>query len=225
MIAVFDSSSLISLSQSCLINSLKELKEQSNALFVVPKSVFFEVVERPLKIKRFELNAIRIQKAVREGWLKVKTLDAEHSALAGEIGEKANHLLSIKGKPIKLIQRGETEALALTKQLGSQLLVIDERTTRTIIENPGQLKQLIERRRGKRASVNEKNSRELKKMFSGLNIVRSVELVALAFERSLIARELPKSRQALEAALYAVKYAGCAVSSAEIESFLSEAKT
>ena len=65
---------------------------------------------------------------------------------------------------------------------------------------------------------------KLKEMFSDLEIARSVDLVALAFERKLLGKELPQSKQALEAALYAVKYAGCAVSGNEIEHFLGTKK-
>ena len=224
MIAVFDSSSLISISQSCLINLLRGLKGQGNITFAVPKSVFLEVVENPLRIKRFELNAVRLQKAFEQGWLEVKALDSEHSALAEEIGAKANHLLYMDRKPITLIHRAEMESLALLKQLDSNLLVIDERTTRTIIESPKQIKGLIERRKNRSVDLNEKNADALQRMFSSLNIVRSAEFVALAFERKLLEADLPLSRQSLEAALYAVKYAGCAVSSAEIEKFMAGRK-
>ena len=221
MFVVFDASSLISMGQSCLINALKELKEQTGHNFVVPESVFFEVVERPLRIRRFQLNAVRSQKAIRDGWLEVKKLDKKHRELSKEIEVQANNIISVMGKPVKLIQRGEAEALALTKQLNSNFFVIDERTTRTIIENPQQLKQLIERRRHKQARLNQSNANYLKKMFSDLNIVRSVEMVALAFEKNLATAELPKTKQGLEAALYALKYAGCAVSGEEISEFLA----
>ena len=221
MFVVFDASSLISVGQSCLINTLKELKEKTGHDFVVPESVFFEVVERPLRIKRFQLNAVRSKKAVREGWLEVKKLDSRHRQLSKEIEVQANNIISVRGKPVKLIQRGEAEALALTKQLNAPFLVIDERTTRTIIENPQQLKSLIERRQHKQARLNQSNANYLKKMFSDLSIVRSVEMIALAFEKGLATAELPKTKQGLEAALYALKYAGCAVSGEEITAFLT----
>jgi predicted nucleic acid-binding protein len=223
VIAVMDSSSIISISQSCLIASLGGLSGKDNR-FVIPESVFAEVVEKPIQIKRFELNAVRIEKAVKEGWISVEALNARHSALAAEIKNKADSLFFIGGKPISLIHRGEAEALALTKQLGSSLLVIDERTTRSMLENPKQLKRLIERRRNKKVRLDEKNAVSFQKMFQELSIARSVELIALAFERNLIASDLPTSKQALEAALYAVKYAGCAVSSLEIEKFLAGVK-
>jgi|TARA_B100002003_G_C13964311_1_gene466948 predicted nucleic acid-binding protein len=224
VIAVFDTSSLISMSQSCLIASLKGLRNENENTFVIPESVYGEVVERPLKIKRFELNAVRVQKAVDEGWLEVKELNAPFRDMANKIADLANNMFFIKGKRLKLIQAGEIEALALLKQLNSNLLIIDERTTRAILESPMQLKRLIERRRNKKVNFKEENAAELKEMFPELDIARSVDLVALAFERKLLGEELPQSKQALEAALYAVKYAGCAVSGNEIERFLGSKK-
>ncbi len=221
MIAIFDASSLISMSQSCIINLLGELKQGDKNTFVVPESVYDEVVKRPLTIRRFELNAVRLQNVIDRGWLEIRNLDKEHLEFAREIDEKANQILFLRGKPIKLIQRGEIDALALTRQLGSNLLVIDERTTRTIIESPKKLKSLMERRRKTRLFLRTENSNALRNMFADLNIVRSIELVALAFERNLLGGELPRNKQALEAALYAVKYAGCAISHDEIDQFLS----
>jgi len=221
---VFDSSSLISLSQSCLIKAVKGLAESGNASFAVPQSVFFEAVQRPLQIKRFELNALRLKKAVQDNWISVEKLDSEHAGLTKEIEETANSMFYLNGRAIRLIQRGEAEALALTKQLSSKLLVIDERTTRTIIENPTQLKAIIERRRHKRVKMDGKKANRLREIFSGLSMARSVEIIALAFEKGLLEEELPKGKQALEASLYAVKFAGCAVSGMEIEKFLRERK-
>ena len=221
MIAVFDASSLISMSQSCLINILGDLQHEIGARFVVPESVYAEVVEKPINIKRFELNAVRIKKAVDEGWLEIKALDRIHQEQATEIDGIANQLFFIKGRPLQIVQRVEIDALALLDQLGSKLLVIDERTARSIIEDPARLKTIIERRKDRRVFLKKENADALRAMFPDLRIVRSVELVALAFEKGVAAKELPNDKQALEAALYAVKYAGCAVSRSEIEQFLS----
>ena len=74
---VFDSSSLIALSQTCLIELLAGLREKMKADFLIPAMVEQEVVARPLHIKRFELNAVRIKKAVDSGVFIVKELQSE----------------------------------------------------------------------------------------------------------------------------------------------------
>jgi len=215
---VFDASSLISVSQTCLVNILPLIGEKTGAEFVIPKTVFYEAVERPIAIKRFELNAIRIKKAIGDGGFKV--VGARDKALLRKISDAANNCFFIKGRAITLLQKGEIEALALIKELGAGGLAIDERTTRMLIESPGQLLRILEARRHASIEEDRRNSDVLGEMFQGLAIVRSVELIALAYELGLLQKELPKGEQSLEAALFAAKYSGCAVSSREIKMFL-----
>ncbi|MBT4596898.1 MAG: hypothetical protein HOC95_02870, partial [Candidatus Diapherotrites archaeon] len=61
---------------------------------------------------------------------------------------------------------------------------------------------------------------DFRKMFSNLKIFRSVDIIALAFEQDLFNGELDKGQLELEAALYATKFAGCAVSEKEIQDYL-----
>lgn len=215
---VFDASCLISVSQTCLIDILGGLKEKTGASFFIPLTVFQEAVQRPIAIKRFELNAIRIKKAIDEGWFKVS--EVEDKRLLGQISSIANNCFFIKDRPISLLQRGEIESLALVKQLKAEAFAIDERTTRMLIESPGQLQQIMQARRKIRIEQNRESAARLSEMFQGLEIVRSVELIALAEELGLLQEGLPKGKQSLEAALFAAKYSGCAVSSREIKMFL-----
>ena len=222
MNVIFDASTLISISQTCLVNLLRGLKREMNAEFVVPKSVFYEAVQRPISIKRFELNAIRIKKVIEENSFKV--MACKDKGLFDEIAGIANACFFIKGKPIKLLQRGEIEALAVIKEHGAEAIAVDERTTRMLIEAPKQLRKILQARRHKKIDIDRENVRRLGEMFKGLSIVRSVELIALANEFGLLQEELPKGSQSLEAALFAAKYSGCAVSSREINIFLNASK-
>lgn len=215
---VFDSSSLISVSQSCLVNVLGSLRDKMGAEFVVPQAVYREAVERPISIKRFELNAIRIKRGVEKGWFSVRAVKDQR--LFGEIDALANSCFSVRGKPVRLLQLGEVEALALVRELEADALVIDERTTRMLVESPNQLKKIMEARRRNSVSVEQRQVREFGNLFKETSIARSVELVALAFQLGILGEELPKGRQSLEAALFALKYSGCAVSSREINLFL-----
>ena len=215
---VFDSSSLIALSQSCLIDLLAGLREKMKADFLIPEMVEQEVVGRPLHIKRFELNAVRIKKAVDSGVFIVKELQGEQEAQ--RISGIANNCLFVAGRPIRLLQGGEIAALALALQENAAAFVIDERTTRMLIEAPRELLQLMQERYRQRISMQKEGVDALRSLFGGLNIIRSVELVALAEQNGLLQQVLPEGKQSLEAALYAVKYNGCAVSSREIDLFL-----
>jgi len=220
MKAVMDSSSLISISETCLMDVFGNLVEKTGADFFIPKTVEEESVLRPLKIKRFELNALRIKKAIQKKWIKVAGVDSTTRGEMNLIASIANNVFFSNEKAIKLIQAGEAEALALLKNLGANLLVVDERTTRMLIEKPMALKEFMERRQGIKIKVNEKNLGKFQEMFKGIAIVRSVELIALAFERGLVAGEIEQTKQALEACLFALKYRGCAVSAKEILDFM-----
>jgi predicted nucleic acid-binding protein len=215
---VFDASTLISVSQTCLVKILGGLKRKMGADFIVPESVFYEAVQRPIEIRRFELNAIRIKKVIEENGFSV--MQARDKSVVEAIESSANSCFLVKGRPIRLLQRGEIEALAIARETGAEALAIDERTTRMLIENPEQLRRIIQERRNIGIGIDGKKQKAFSSMFSGLTIVRSVELIALADEYGLLEEELPRGKQSLEAALFAAKYSGCAVSGKEITMFL-----
>ncbi len=217
---VFDSSAVISISEKCFIEILEKLANSSKAEFLIPRSVYYEIVEHPLQIKRFELNAIRIKKAVDSGWLKVMPRDEETQRQMQKIIETANNVFFANGKPINLIQEGEAEAFALAKKTGAKAIAIDERTARMLLEDPMRLKQRLERGIEKKIVFDNQKISELKKMLSGIEIVRSSELIALCFEKGFFADELGQTKQALEAALFAMKYSGCSVTEKEICDYL-----
>jgi predicted nucleic acid-binding protein len=217
---VFDSSAIISISEKCFIAILEKLAKNSNASFLIPQAVNYEIVEHPLQIRRFELNAIRIKKAVEKGWIKVMPRDQETQRQMQKLLETANNAFFIGDKPITLIQEGEAEALALAKEIGAKIVVIDERTARMILEDPMRLKERLSRGIDKEIKADNNKLSEIKKMLSGIEIVRSCELIALAFEKGYFENELSQSNQAIEAALFALRYSGCAVSEQEITEYL-----
>jgi len=215
---VFDTSAIISVSQSCLIKIFGGLKEKIGAEFLVPEAVYHEAVLRPISIKRFELNAVRIKKAIDDKWFEIAKVEGD--GLYNEIDELANNCFFIKHKPVRLLQKGEVEALCLIKKIGAEAFAIDERTTRMLVESPREMEKILEARRKRNVDVKMENVSALQEMFKDLTIVRSVELISLAFEYGLLDEELPKGKQSLEAALFAAKYSGCAVSAREINMFL-----
>ena len=68
---IFDAGSLISLSMAGLINELIKLKENFNGQFLITEQVKFELVDKPIKIKRFELEALRIQELLNKKILEM----------------------------------------------------------------------------------------------------------------------------------------------------------
>jgi hypothetical protein len=217
---IFDASSLISLAMNGLLYELKELKKIFPGKFIIPKEVKQEAIEKPLTIKRFELEALKLKELLDENILELpKSLGIDSEEIAKETNKMlnlANSTFLERGKKeIHLIDLGETACLVLSKMLNERniqnLLVIDERTTRMLSEKPENLKKLLQ----KKLHVNIDIKKENLKNFKGFNIIRSCELMYLAYKNNLLRI---KDKRILDALLYALKYKGCAVSTEEIES-------
>ncbi|MBI4044237.1 MAG: hypothetical protein HY392_00845 [Candidatus Diapherotrites archaeon] len=217
---VFDASSIISLSEKCFINIIGKLAEEKKAGFFMPESVFFETVTHPMKIRRFELNAFRIQSAINNNWFTAVKPGTETARTLQATMKIAQNLCYADGQPIQIMHRGELEALALLKEMNADALVIDERTTRMLLEEPQNLRSLLEFRHRKKIRFDEKKLLEFRRLFGGTRIFRSSEMLALAYEQNCFGKELEHSRASLKAALFSVKYAGCAITHSEINEYL-----
>lgn len=216
---VLDSSSLISISEKCFMKIIGELVKKKGWRFVIPAAVMSESVERPLSITRFELNALRIQLAVKAGFLEVVEPSVESLQFTKELANRANHAFEVDGHPLTIIQEGEAQAWALCRELGACVFVVDERTARLFVESPTTLEFIMRRKHPKAHSVRDALF-AIQEEFPSLAVCRSTELMIMAFEEGLLDAELGDDRRALESTLYALKYSGCAVSETEIRAFL-----
>jgi len=220
--AVIDSGTMITLSSTCLMNVFKNFVRHNNIELIVSSTVADESVWRPISNKRFALNAARIKHAFNDSTITVVESNSEVRKVEGEILATANTCFSTKFGPVKIIQQGEAEALALSRVHNAKALFVDERTTRSLIENPSRLKQILEKKQHTGVDANKQKIQEFRNMFLDLKIFRSVDIIALAYEQDLFGNELDRGKIELEASLYSAKYAGCAVSEKEIEEYLSK---
>jgi predicted nucleic acid-binding protein len=210
---VADSSSVISMAMNCLSRVIPELGVR---IYVTP-GVKQEILTRPMNIKRFALEAYRIKSLFDEGNIAVSEPDQK---LVGELMEEANSIYQIKGKPIKVIHEGESEALALVKQHGAEALLIDERTTRFLIEDPHELRRLLEYRLNKGVTLDEGELKDFFALMPKVPVIRSTEVAYMAFEKGLIEELAGESRRhSLESLLSALKFSGCAISWEEIDEY------
>jgi len=222
--AVIDTGTMITLSSTCLMNVFKSLVEANKIELMVSSTIEQESVFTPLGNKRFALNAARIKHALADKTVKVIPPDSRIANEQQKILELANSCFSSRDGNVVIIQKGEAEALALARIYGAKALFIDERTTRSLIENPARLKEVLERRQGQSMSMNGEAVNEFREMFSELRVFRSVDLIALAYEQNLFDHELEHGKLELEAALWAAKFSGCAVSEKEITQYLTAQK-
>lgn len=207
---VCDSSSIISLSDNCLLDLLPKF----NVEFIVPKGVEKELVERPLHVNEFEFKALRLREAINEGMIKVEDVPGVHER-AEEILEEANSLFQPR---VKILHEGEAECLALMELVGAKTLLVDERTTRLIVEDPVGLGKFIQNRTSFKVRMSEEKALKLHDRFSSFSVIRSSEVVAVAYEKGLLDKY--GDGRLLHASLYALKFSGCAISKKEISEYL-----
>ena len=212
---IFDAGPLINFAMNGLLPLLKKLKQEFNGDFIITKEVKREVIDYPESTKRFELEAIQIKELFNERIIKHADITEQE---VDNLRQKREQIMSIanntffdNNKQIHLLDKGECAALALATILKQQsVLVIDERTTRMLIENPENLKKLLQ----KKLHTDIKVKKENFAFFKDFKVIRSTELAYIAHKKNLIELKDPK---AYEAMLYALKYKGCSVSEEEIE--------
>src|SRR3989338_10618079 len=178
-----DSSSLISLTGSCLDNIIHFLHSEFKIKFIIPASVEEESVTRPLSshIRQYSFSAMKIKKALKDGTLvKIQNGDGKHKV--DDVLNAANNMFFIKGKPITLVHLGEAEMITLACELDVKNILIDERTTRMMIEAPFKLKEHLEEEFGINVMVNRNSLTTFSELTKGLEAIRSTELLILAYE-------------------------------------------
>ena len=90
------------------------------------------------------------------------------------------------------------------------IIVVDERTTRMLCENPENLRKLLQKKLHTNISANKQNY----DYFKNFRIIRSTELAYLAYKKGFFDIKDPRI---LDAVLYGLKYHGCSISEEEIE--------
>jgi len=219
-----DSGVLISLTSACLDNLLYFFAENHGVRFVIPPSVEEESVGRPMKsnLRQHLFSAVRIRDAIDDGVITV--VDAKVADKTRRIMNMANNMFYIKGRPLRLIHHGESEMLALSKKLGIENILIDERTTRMLIEAPFSLKEHLEEEFRVNVMLDKKKFKELTSEISSIQAIRSSELVMLAYENGYFRRFEKIQKKAVEAALYKMKYSGCSIGFDEINEYMTWVK-
>ena len=216
---VFDSGALISFSMNGITRILKELKEVFPGKFLITPEVKREVIDVPLRIKKFELEALKIKRLLDEGVLDMPSslgiTDQEIKREDDRFLEIANSTFNGRDKDLHILDHGEASCLALSKLLSERkiknVIVIDERTTRLLVEKPENLRNLFEERMSTRVKMKTGNL----KFFQGFRIIRSTELAYVAYKKGLV--DLKDGNVVLDALLYALKFKGAAISGDEIE--------
>ncbi len=222
---VFDSGPIISLSVNNLLWILKPMKEFFQGDFFITQGVKKELVDNPFMGKRFKFEAMQVERLIEDQVIKV-AFHPNIKTIAEKLLFLANNSYSTNGSSLHLFQHAEIESLAFALLSNADAVVIDERATRALIENPESLRFIMEKRLHKPVRINNKNILEFRNMTKNLKIIRSTELASVAFEKNLLEKytiNIPNSRkELLDSVLWGLKLNGCAISQDEISTLVKE---
>lgn len=229
---VFDTSPIISIVTNNLLWVLQELKKRFEGEFLIPEAVKREVIDTPLKSKKFKLEAMQLLSFITAGNLRIYQPPnpkkfQEHSL---SLLNLANKMFVSHGSHIQIVHLAEIEAIALAKELNADACVVDERTLRVIIEDPPKLAELLSRKLHTHIDINEDVMKLFKKATQGINIIRSTELMATAYDLGILEeymardgvliKHLNPRRTLLEGLLWGLKLRGCSISQDEINDIM-----
>jgi len=214
----FDTGPIISIVMSRMSWILPELKKKYGGKFYITPAVKRELVERPLNIKRFEFEALQTLKLINDGIFEVYEKIPKQKIV--QLTSLANNSFTINNKNVDIVQSGEMESVAAALDLGAEAVVVDERTTRLLVEGSTELEKMLSRKFQKEVVADHQKLTQVFKLLDGLKIIRSVELVAVAYRMSLFDSYQPPQKDGKEvlvdSVLWAMKFNGCAVSEDEI---------
>ncbi|MDD4049958.1 MAG: hypothetical protein PHX47_03025 [Candidatus ainarchaeum sp.] len=216
---VFDSGVIISFSETCFIPLFKDLKE-SLGEFIITKNVKFECIDKVRNVMRFKLSSTRIEEEISTHIFDVYQSDKALDETTNKIMYLTNNMFYVRGNPIKIIQIGEAESLALLGLTDASFLAVDERTTRMIIEQPHGLLEIFKRKyKTSKVSIDEQKYIKFMEIIGNVNVIRSVDFLVYAYKKGLLSSVF-KDKNNLKGALYALKFKGCSVSFEEINEYI-----
>lgn len=220
---VFDTSTIISIATNNLLWVLPELKKRFKGEFYIAQAVKQEIIDVPLKSKRYKLEAMQVLSLMGEGNIKIYRNSRKRKE---ELMDLANHIFKSKDTWIKIVHDAECESLAAAIDLNADAYAIDERNTRMLIESPESLGRLLERKLHTSIYTDNTNLEKFKEMVKCIRIIRSAELMTVAYELGIMNEYLRKEereianidlkKNLLDGMLWGLKLKGCALTDNEI---------
>lgn len=216
---VFDSSALISIGNTGIINIFEEFKKRNpNIYLYLTESVHNETIDIQDKVIRYGWIGVQYESLIQQG---IFTLikDAELSK-DKTIGSLCNNVFSTKHGKLELLQKGELDCVIFAKN-NNAVLVIDEIVTRWLIENPFKIHDLMESRYKEKVSFDRQKLNLISTTLKNIPVVRSVDFVSFAIKQKYFSKlEGLNYKKSL---LYSIKHSGCATTYEEIDSYINNA--
>ena len=215
---IFDAGTIINFAMNGLLEEFRGLKKIFNGKFLITQEVKKEIIDKPLTIKRFMLEALKIKELLDEKILEmpfdIGIDDNEVAKITEEVKNSANNLFYARGNTIKIIASGEASCIALSKILREKgvenVIAVDERTIRVLVEKPENLESLLTKKMHMKVQAKTGDFKKYNQKF-----IRSAELIYVAYKKGIVKLK-NHNIQILDALLYALKFNGCSISDDEI---------
>ena len=141
---IFDAGPIISLATNNLLFILEPLKKKFNGKFYITEAVRKEIVDRPLETKKFKFEAIQVERLIENGVLDVADNDFIRENTP-RLLNMANEIFKAYNNYIKIVHFAEISVIAAAVNLNADAIVIDEKTTRFLIETRRRLLKSLKR--------------------------------------------------------------------------------
>ncbi len=216
---ILDSGPVISLALNNLLWVLAKTKKEYNLKFYMTEAVKSELVDHPLTIKRFQFEALQIMKLIREEVIEV----VNHPRLKEKtlsLLDIANNSFSAKDHDLTLVHFAEVSAISAALLFDAEAMMIDERTTRYLLERPERLRLMLNHKLHTPIEINKEKLSILKKETRNIRFIRSAEFIAVCFEKGLLDEYLPNlpdsKKMLLDSLIWGLKMNGCAISEKDL---------
>ena len=106
-ILIFDSGTIINFAMNGMLDVLEQLKKNFDGKFIITSPVKFEIIDRPVKVPRFELEALRIKDLLDRKIIEMPSaLNVDETEIQRETQKLlaiANHLIHEGTQTINIV--------------------------------------------------------------------------------------------------------------------------
>jgi hypothetical protein len=216
----FDSSTLISMAATCSLPLLRKLKQSYDGDFYITTSVYEETIGRASKSLRFRYEGHRLKELIDDGVIKIYP-DENLFGQINDLMNLINHTYLTDDRPLTIVQLGEISTAVASMADGADTFMVDERTARLLVENTSALKPWLEHKLHTSVRVDSKAMEQWSSKISDRFIpLRSAEFAMAAWEKGILGDD----KDVLFGLLWALKFAGCAITEEEIGFYMQKTK-
>ena len=214
----FDSSTLISMAATCSLPLLRKLKQFYDGDFYITESVYQETIGRASKSLRFRYEGHRLKELLDDGIIKLYP-DKDIFDQINELMNLINRTYFVGNRPLTIVQLGEISTVIASINENANTYAVDERTARLLVENPSALKPWLEHKLHTNITVDTDVMAQWSSMVSEKFIpLRSAEFAMAAWEKGMLGDD----KDVLFGLLWALKFAGCALTEEELGFYIKK---